>query len=321
MGGVPLTLTYHPLQRVGAFALAALAGAGHPEQVTDAQLGAANDRLTADLLDTAPLTSAKDAGGWLMGLSYGLWPNSPVNLPARAKWDVAERRRRITQWRTRPSEGDWPEVPCWLSCGRRAVGLYGKRDIPGRAAVGVVNDRQGGMAGDPTCWPCLVSLWAWPYGGVLTGSTAIAAHSWDDDLTGWVARRQVAFNAPRLAAGNRPRAAPGQGERDLVDALRALPAEPEGGVDVTYVDNNNREPKFYEVPMTREVVGYVRGLSGEDLAVLDRATTIGDARWQLVHTPKKLFQWAADRLANDFLGGAAGLAGQIEAILALGAAL
>ena len=97
--GSPVVLTAHPLQRVGAFALAALAGAGDPEKMTGAQFARAAATMTEDVVATADVEDAKAPGGFWLGVSHLMWPNSELSHPGRKNRTSAERKDRIRAWR------------------------------------------------------------------------------------------------------------------------------------------------------------------------------------------------------------------------------
>ncbi|WP_433717050.1 transposase (plasmid) [Nocardia sp. CA-084685] len=132
----PVRSTAHPLQRVGAFVLMALAGVDDldrdPESLTQAEFDAAISVMRADVAATADLPNTKAPGSFWLAASYLLWPNSPMNNSGRAKAAPAQRRERIEAWRTYPTGRIG--VPCSL-CGSDACGWYGKADIPLGAAI------------------------------------------------------------------------------------------------------------------------------------------------------------------------------------------
>ncbi|MGH3910795.1 MAG: hypothetical protein ACRDRM_08170, partial [Pseudonocardiaceae bacterium] len=103
-----LVLTAHPLQRVGAFALAELVDIEHPDQLGPEKFDEATGVMTRHLLGTADVDGAKDPGGFWLGVSYLFWPNSPMNPTNRKKQSPQERRDRITQWRELPDQDQWP---------------------------------------------------------------------------------------------------------------------------------------------------------------------------------------------------------------------
>src|SRR5690349_4341715 len=78
----PLCLTGHPLQRCGARAVAVLAGAERPEDVTPAGLASVADKLTGDIVRAAAAAKTAVAYDWWKVL-YALYPNSPATHSTR----------------------------------------------------------------------------------------------------------------------------------------------------------------------------------------------------------------------------------------------
>src|SRR5713226_7007029 len=93
--GSPMVLTAHPLQRVGAFALAALAEAASPESMTAGEFEKATAIMADHVIATADVEDSKAPGGFWLGVSYLMWPNSAMNPTARKKLAKAELRKRI----------------------------------------------------------------------------------------------------------------------------------------------------------------------------------------------------------------------------------
>lgn len=178
---VPVVLTAHPLQRVGAFALAELAGVDHPSQLTPEELGEATRLMTRHLLSTAQVADSKEPGGFWLGASHLFWPNSAMNPTNRKKLLPQERRDRVHEWRQPPDRARWPGVPCSL-CGRPACGYYGKVDVPLGASTAHRNTTPPDHAGLALCYGCLSCFHALPYGCQIGGGRAAAVYSWDEDF-------------------------------------------------------------------------------------------------------------------------------------------
>lgn len=66
----PVTLTPHPLQRVGAFALAQLAGVKHPEEIEETELQNAVSVMHSDLYLTTDAVDSSARNGFWLGASY-----------------------------------------------------------------------------------------------------------------------------------------------------------------------------------------------------------------------------------------------------------
>lgn len=171
----PVTLTPHPLQRVGAFALAGLAGVQHPDQIGETELGNAVSVMHSDLDLTADAVDSKGPNGFWLGASYLFWPNSRVpNTTNRKKLTVPERRELLRQWRTLPGPAETIGVPCAL-CGRGACGFYGKVDVALGVSVNYRNTTPRGHEGLALCRGCLASFHALPYGCAIAKGRAAAA--------------------------------------------------------------------------------------------------------------------------------------------------
>jgi hypothetical protein len=239
----PVLLTAHPLQRIGACALAALGGVDDPAKVTDVVFEAARARMVRDVGAAAEDTEGL-ASFWL-SVSYMMWPNSPVNPTARGKQPVQERRDRISAWRDYPP--DSLEVPCAL-CGRPGCGFYGKVDVPLGASTAHRNTTAPGHAGLPLCRACLAAFHALPYGCALGGGRAAALHSWDDDFLRKSVRRQVGRTTRQATAGQLAGGArvPYAREVAALRGLRDYEQRISEGVDL-YVFSNSNRGQFLDV--------------------------------------------------------------------------
>lgn len=254
-----VVLTASPLQRIGAFALAALAGVGHPEQLAGETLIRVVREMTGHLLATAAVGKAADPGGFWLGASYLLWPNSKLNPTARAKQSPAERERLIGQWRALPDPVGWPGVPC-AYCGRAACGWFGKVDIPLGASVAHLNTTAPGHAGTPLCYPCVASLWAFPYGAALAGGRAAAIHSWDDDFLAAVTRDAVqrTLASAVAGAGKSGKAGPYARELGVLSAVRAYSRRITSGVELIVLSNSNKEQLLASQELGQPVAEWLR---------------------------------------------------------------
>jgi hypothetical protein len=235
----PVVLTAHPLQRIGAFALAEIGEAAGPETMTSGQFGAAAAEMADDVAATADVEDAKSAGGFWLGVSYLMWPNSAMNPTARKKLPTAELRDRIRAWRTYPETR--LGVPCAL-CGRVACGFFGKVDVPLGASTEHRNTTAPGHGGLALCTGCLASFHALPYGCQIGGGRASALHSWDDAFVRRTVSVQVHRTRQRVAVASGAKG-PGPFAREVA-ALRRLRGYDEGlraGVELYVFSNSNRE--------------------------------------------------------------------------------
>ncbi|GAA1244959.1 hypothetical protein GCM10009665_39770 [Kitasatospora nipponensis] len=237
-----LVLTAHPLQRVGAFALAALATSADrtaPTELPAAGFERAVAEVTGDAVRAALVRDSKGANGFWLKASYSFFPNAPMNHPSNGKRSDAEVGDAVRRWRAAPDRDGWPAVDCVL-CGRQAVGFFGKRDVALAESEAYRNSTPRGHEGMALCRPCLQSFYALPYGCRLTGGSSIALHSWDEDFLLDAITRQVDHNRTIAATGD---AGKRQGEVREVVALTALRTHVRpmnASVDLLVFNNNNR---------------------------------------------------------------------------------
>ncbi|MET9535310.1 hypothetical protein ABZY02_32920 [Streptomyces sp. NPDC006649] len=251
-------LTASPLQRVGGFALAALAKVGHPEQLTVEQFTTATTTMTRHLLATSDVAKAADAGGFWLSASYMLWPNSKIIPTARGKQSPAERRELIAQWRDMPDSAEWPGVPC-AYCDRPACKWFGKVDIPLGASSEHRNTTAPGHEGTPLCFPCVACLWAFPYGAELSGGRAAAVHSWDDVFLAPVTRMAVQRTlAAAQAPASKTKLGPYARELAVLNAVRAYGQRVHSGVELIVLSNSNKEQFLRTQEMSQPIVEWLR---------------------------------------------------------------
>ena len=256
---VPVVLTAHPLQRVGAFALAALAGKQHPDMVGEAELGLAVKRMEEDLYLTTKLADSKEEGGFWLGASYLFWPNSALNPTSRAKLSLADRRERLHEWRSLPGPEESIGVPCTL-CGRLACGFFGKVDVPLAASTVHRNTTARGHDGLALCRGCLASFHALPYGCAVAGGRATAMHSWDERFmakTITVRVRRMCRDAT-VAAGafgvKRPYARQVAALQEIRDYEERFTA----GIELIVFSNSNKEQMLDQHAMDQPLAEWLR---------------------------------------------------------------
>ena len=114
-----LVLTAHPLQRVGAFAIAALANVDHPDQVTGEAFERVMDKVTHDAIGAALVRDTKRPDGFWLKCSMSFFPNSKMNHPSNAKKDDRGHPRGGQLWRQRPKPESWLTVAL---CALRSAG-------------------------------------------------------------------------------------------------------------------------------------------------------------------------------------------------------
>ncbi|MGH3973714.1 MAG: hypothetical protein ACRDS9_10375 [Pseudonocardiaceae bacterium] len=253
-----VVLTPHPLQRVGAFALAELVDVDHPDQLSPEEFDKATELMTRHLLSAATVESSKEPNGFWLGASYLLWPNSAMNPTNRKKQQPQERRDRIKEWRALPDRARWPGVPCSL-CGRPACGYYGKVDVPLGASTAYRNTTPRDHAGLALCFPCVSSFHALPYGCQIGGGRAAALHSWDEDFLQRFVSDRVGRTLQDAGIGTET-TKPGPYWRE-VTALRQLRRHSRrftAGVQLIVFSNSNKEQVLDEHAMEQPMAEWLR---------------------------------------------------------------
>ncbi|MFI0350928.1 Cas8a1 family CRISPR/Cas system-associated protein [Actinomadura sp. 9N407] len=193
-----LMLTAHPLQRIGAFTVAALARRSHPSDVDAEAFCQVVERLREEATRAALVRDTKQ-NFWLK-CSLSFFPNSPMAHPSNGKKDDSVIIATVSRWRAMPEASSWPGADCVL-CGRQAVRFYGKVDIPLAESDIYRNSTPRGHEGMALCWPCVVSFHALPYGCRLSGGPAAGLHSWDERLISRTTARQTRRNLQIFEVG------------------------------------------------------------------------------------------------------------------------
>ncbi|MEV1008637.1 hypothetical protein [Streptomyces sp. NPDC049881] len=242
-----LVLTSHPLQRLGAHALAALAEAkGGPEEVDAAGFQSAMRQVIQDA-ERASVRESKAPDGFWQKASLSFFPNSPMNHPGRRKGKTADGhaktdadvREAVRSWLTIPDPSRWPAVGCVL-CGRDAVGFFGKRDVVLAESESYRNSTPRGHEGVALCWPCLCCFYALPYGCQLTGGSSVALHSWDEGFVRRTVRDQVRRNRQLALTGQESDRHAEVREVVALYALKHYSERITDGVELLVFNNNNR---------------------------------------------------------------------------------
>jgi hypothetical protein len=291
----PVALTPHPLQRVGAFALARLAGVKHPEQVGEPELERAVSVMHDDLDATTHLPDSKTPGGFWLAASYLFWPNSKLNTTNRKNLSVTERRDLLREWRTLPGPGDTIGVPCAL-CGRQACGFYGKVDVPLGASMNYRNTTPRGHDGTALCRGCLASFHALPYGCAIAGRRAAVLYSWDDRFLRGVTGRQADLmrRDATVAAGRFGDRRPYARQVAALERIRDYDERITAGVDLMVFSNSNKEQTLDVYAMSQPLAEWVRAIRHRP----DMAT--GWRYLVRVHHGQKVPGWSA--LARNLFG-------------------
>lgn len=195
-----VVLTAHPLQRVGAYALAMLGRAVRPEALTPERFERAVKTIVSDATAAALTRDTKSKRGFWLKCSHSFFPNSKMNHPGNGRKSDEVVREAVADWLSTPRTTTAPGAACVL-CGRAAIGFYGKKDVPLAESDLYRNTTPRGHAGMALCRPCLWCFRALPYGCRQTGGPAIALHSWDERFMARTLSRQVERNRQLIAFG------------------------------------------------------------------------------------------------------------------------
>jgi hypothetical protein len=234
-----LVLTAHPLQRVGAYAIAALVSDAEPEQLSGVEFAEARELMTDQAVAAALVRDSKAVGGFWLKASYSLFPNSPMNHPRNRNKSEAEIRAAIVFWRSESGRTVPPGTCCAL-CGRPASGFFGKLDVPLAQSESYRNSTPRGHEGLALCRPCVECFRALPYGSHLTGGASYALHSWDEGFMCSTVRRQVERNVRIAAVGKVTENYAAVREVVALRALRGYDRRLASGVELLVFNNNNR---------------------------------------------------------------------------------
>ncbi|WP_131766348.1 hypothetical protein [Candidatus Protofrankia californiensis] len=234
-----MVLTAHPLQRVGAFALTALAGCREPGDVTADAFDAAVRRMADDAVRAAVLPSTTAEGAFWLKASGSFFPNSKMNHPSRASRGRQEIIDQVVAWRTVPDRNRWPGRSCVL-CGRDAVGYFAKVDVPLAESENTRNSTPRGHASLALCWPCVCCFHALPYGCRLTGGQSSAVHSWDDRFLAKITTEQVDRNDQHITLGKPVSKSGGYAaEVEALERLRCYEDDVHEGIELFVFTNYN----------------------------------------------------------------------------------
>lgn len=283
------TPTPHPLQRLGAFSLAALAHQRHPDELHVDTFGQAVETMTEHLVSAAAFAKAKDAKGaampgafWLACGSW-LWPNQPgFSHPGnRVKRTASERADAARTWRAPPEPHAWPDADCVL-CHRPAVGHYDKTNIPLAASGSYINTTAPGTRGWALCWGCLTSMWAAPYGSLIHAGACVSLVSADDHQQAAFTTRQVRRTRRIAQTGNnQPLTGQFLREQYTVRHIRELTTDQiHAGVQLIVWSNHNQTPECTPHLLDTETVRWLHSTARPD-----RATAWADL-CRVFHTPK-----------------------------------
>lgn len=176
--GAPLTLTGHPLQGAGAWALAVMAGRSTPQEVSAADLEVLLHRILHDACTAgAATTKHGPAYDWWRVL-FALYPNSKVTHNGRPRDAARLRDALLPQF---APDSTAAAFPCHF-CGAPASVLWAKSMLPLFDTNKALNSlpqagTRGGPRGWPVCRPCRIAVWALPYGAWVTPATTTVLSS------------------------------------------------------------------------------------------------------------------------------------------------
>lgn len=245
----PLTLTSHPLQRAGAWAVAVLAGRATVDEVTAEDLDTVADRLVSEVCTAAVAAKGSAAYDWWKVL-FALYPNSKATHSKRAK-ERAVLQHAVAELFA-PDADAAPSHPCTF-CGSAATMVWTKSNLPLFDTNKALNTLPPRVAGWPVCRGCRIAAWAIPYGAWVTAGSATVlsceAEAAERDFVERNARRarrimQLGFGG-LLGAGARP-------ELITLRALRSVRAEL-SATTLWSFKNDNQEP-WLRVTRTRRAV-------------------------------------------------------------------
>lgn len=251
-----LRLTGHPLQRCGARAIAVLAGAREPGDVTPDGLEDVVGRMERDIVRAA--VAPNDAVGydWWKVL-FALYPNSPATHSKRSRVpdELGPAIRRLFL----PDPLAAPTAPCAF-CGRTAGTMWGKDKLPMFDTLKAVNTLPPGLGGWPVCRACRVAMWALPYGAWVTAGSATVLTCVDDAVERRFTERNVrrARQIQHLGFSSLP--ANASPETVTLGALREYAGSAAVGATLWVFKNDNQDP-WLRVAMTRGgIPRFLRGL-------------------------------------------------------------
>ncbi|MEU3498436.1 hypothetical protein ABZ747_33705 [Kitasatospora cineracea] len=245
-----LTVSGHPLQRAGAWAVAILADCRTPEEVGPGNLDAVVAMLVADVVAAA--TAPKDASryDWWKVL-FALYPNSKATHSKRPS-DAQVLRPAVEELFAPDADAEGgPSWPCTFCAAPSAV-VWSKSNLPLFDTSKALNNLPPKLAGWPVCRGCRVAMWALPYGAWVTAGSATVLSCESPDAEREFARRnvrrarkvmQTGFNG--LQAGAKPEAVVLAALRDAGSGLCAS--------TLWSFKNDNQEP-WLRVTRTRRAV-------------------------------------------------------------------
>ncbi|MCX4825996.1 hypothetical protein OG883_40685 [Streptomyces sp. NBC_01142] len=252
-----LVLTAHPLQRIGAYALAALVDCDRPEDLAPEDFNDAVEQIDGHAIQAALLRDSKAINGFWLKCSLSLFPNSPMNHNSNGRKSDDAIRERIRTWHALADPATWPGVSCVL-CGRPAVDFFGHRDVVLAESVSYRNTTPRGHEGMALCRPCHVCFYALPYGSHLTGGSSVAVHSWDERFLRRAVTRQVDRSLRIAETGDPSRRQTDVREVVALTSLRRYGERVTDGVDLLVYNNFNGKPSLEAHSLEQPLAEWLR---------------------------------------------------------------
>jgi hypothetical protein len=258
----PLSLTPHPLQRVGAFAVACLAGRAGVDAVTGADLDRVSAAVQRDAV-AAARASTQGPGSYWQKVLGAAFPNSPATHPGRARRDVAA---ELAVFLDRPATTGLVGFPCVL-CARPADQIVGKHQFPLVPSTLYRNTTAPGVPGWPLCWPCLVAGWAMPYGATYLRTQLVVFDASDHELLGYLTGRAVQENRRYISVDQVAASVRLEGPTTVAfRALREYRETPQSGVRMLVFRNDNRGAQLRSHRIAQRRCAFLVGLDARDRA-------------------------------------------------------
>lgn len=279
----PLTLSSHPLQRAGAWAVTILTKRRTPEDVSADDLRVVAETLVGDICAAAVARKDTPAYDWWKVL-FAQYPNSKATHSKRPR-EYAVLQPEIEALFL-PDQVERPVLPCTF-CGRAATVVWTKSHLPMFDTSKALNTLPPRTAGWPVCWGCRIAAWALPYGAWVTAGSATVLTC---EHPG--AEREFAVcnvqRARRIAqAGFSSLPATAHPERVVAVALRRLaPSLPAASVLWSF-KNDNQEPWLRVTRTRRATPRFLAVVDGRAPVragwhLLEQALTVRDKTGQLV---------------------------------------
>ncbi|MFE1322689.1 hypothetical protein [Kitasatospora phosalacinea] len=243
-----LTVSGHPLQRAGAWAVAVLADCRSPEDVGPGNLDAVAAVLVADVVAAATAPKEASRYDWWKVL-FALYPNSKATHSKRPS-DAQVLRPAIEELFAPDTQGG-PSWPCTFCAAPSAV-VWSKTNLPLFDTSKALNNLPPKLPGWPVCRGCRVAMWALPYGAWVTAGSATVLSCESPEAEREFTRRNVRRARKVMQTGFNGLQAGAKPEAVMLAALRGAGS----GLCASTLwsfKNDNQEP-WLRVTRTRRAV-------------------------------------------------------------------